>query len=444
MAVILLFHQVNDAKQRRWVQRGYCKVMDIFDWICYIGVANSVKREEAMALEEMTIRQEDGAKRVVLSVDGEEASECWIIPLTIRIGAATVRMDGIGGVATKPEHRLKGYASRVLHRAIEEMSAGDAAITMLYGIRDFYHRFGYVTAGPEYGVFLYNVKRDEPLPAGWCVREFNVQDLPAVQRIYEQATALATGTVVRTSDSRVWQRLLETPGNYPQDECWVAVSPAGAVEGYAWRARWCWSVRDILEREFPDALSFGEVIALTPGAADALLAHCRRRAAEEGKSEALLPVPPDSVVAHAARYTDARHVQLYSANGGSMVRVLSVGRLLRSMEPEWNRLIRLNGQRVSPCRIVFRTDIDEGVLLVDEDGVRSAQEQAAAGTTGEGKGASYTITLPQGMLARLVLGFAPAEDLCARLPEPLPEELVCLIKMLFPVRYQHAYLPDRY
>ncbi len=390
-----------------------------------------------MSLEEISVRQENGAKRVVLSVDGEEASECWIIPLSIRIGAATVRMDGIGGVATKPEHRMKGYASRVLHRAIEEMTAGDAAITMLYGISNFYHRFSYVTAGPEYAVFLYDVRRDEPLPAGWAVREFTPQDLPDVQSIYERATALATGAVVRTLGSRTWQKLLEAPGNYPQDECWVAVSPQGAIEGYAWRARWCWSVRDILEREFPDVLVFGEVIAVTPGAADALLALCRRRAAEEGKGEALLPVPPDSLVAVAARYTDARHVQLYSANGGSMVRVLSVERLLRALEPELNRKVRQCGQKVMACLITFRTELGEGTLAIDEDGVRSVRQQAETRH-------SYIVRLPQGTLARLALGFAPAEDLCARLPEPLAEEVVSLLKLLFSVGYQHAYLPDRY
>lgn len=390
-----------------------------------------------MAMEEIGIRQEDGAKRVVLTVDGEEASECWIVPLTIRVGVATVRIDGIGGVETKPEHRMKGYASRVLRRAVEEMTAGDAPITMLYGISNFYHRFGYVTAGPEYAVFLTDVKRDEPLPSGWTVRAFTPQDLPAVQSIYEQATALATGPIVRTPQSRTWQKLLETPGNYPQDECWVAVSPQGAVEGYAWRARWCWSVHEILEREFPDALTFGEVIALTPGAADTLLALCRRRAAEEGKDEALLPVPPDSVVAIASRYTDARQVQLYSANGGSMVRVLSVERLLRALEPELGRQIRQCEQKVTPCQITFRTELGEGTLAIDEDGVRSVRQQAETRH-------SYIVRVPQGTLARLALGFAPAEDLCARLPEPLAEEVVSLLKLLFSVGYQHAYLPDRY
>jgi len=387
--------------------------------------------------EEITIRPEGNAQHVVLCVDGEEASECWIVPLTIRLGVATVRIDGIGGVATKPAYRLRGYASRVLRRALEEMTAGEAALTMLYGIPNFYHRFGYVTAGPEYALFLYDVQREEPLPSGWQVRQFTPPDLPAVQRLYEQATALATGAVVRGEDSQTWRQLLETPGKYPQDECWVAVSPAGNVEGYAWRARWCWSIWDVLEREFPEALPFGEVVAGTPGAADTLLALCSRRAAEEGKEEALIPVPPDSVVALAARYRNARHVQLYSANGGSMVRTLDVQRLLRALQPELNRLIRQAGYAEPPCCLTIRTELGEGTLCLHEDGV-TLGEPASSGSE------RFVVEMSQGTLARLALGFAPAEDLCARLETPIPERVVALLSLLFPPRYQHAYLPDRY
>lgn len=388
-----------------------------------------------MAREEIVISQEqNGAKRIILAVDGENASWCWIVPFTIRVGCATVRMDGIGGVETKPEHRLKGYARRVLWRAVEEMSVGDAGITMLYGIRDFYHRFGYVTAGPEYWLFLYNVQAQSPLPAGWSVREFTAQDLSAVQRIYEEATALSTGVAMRSAQSSVWHRLLETPGSYPQDECWVAVSPAGEIAGYLWRARWCWSVRLILEREFPDALCFGEAVALTPGAASALLAFCRRRAREERKEEALLPVPPDGVLAFTARYTDCRMVQIYSASGGSMARVLDARRLLRALEPELSRQICGAGNADTRW-LTIRTEVGEVLLRVSPDGV---EVTADAGEPHD------VVVLPQGTLARLVLGFAPARDLCAHLSQPPSAEVVSVLERLFPVRYQHMYLPDRY
>ncbi|NSW80274.1 MAG: GNAT family N-acetyltransferase [Chthonomonadetes bacterium] len=389
-----------------------------------------------MAHEEIIITQEQGgAKRVILQVDGEDASWCWIVPFTIRIGAATVRMDGIGGVETKPEHRLKGYASRVLRRAVEEMTAGDAGITMLYGIRDFYHRFGYVTAGPEYALFLPSLSGETSYPAGWSVREFTSQDLPAVQAVYERATALATGVAVRAKDGGIWQKMLEAPGSYPQDELWVAVSPDGEIEGYVWRARWCWSIRYILESEFPNALAWGEVIALSPPAADALLTFCRRRAKEEGKEETLLPIPPDSVLAHAARYADCRAVQMYSENGGSMVRVLDTWRLLKSLEPELSRQMRATASNVPARRLTIRTECGQASLHVSSSGVEVLPEGAAP---------QEVVVIPQGTLARLALGFAPVGDLCARLPEPPTDGVTALLEALFPSRYQHMYLPDRY
>ncbi len=392
-----------------------------------------------MVNEEIAVYQEqDGAKRVVLAINGEEVSWCWIVPLVIRIGVATVRMDGIGGVETKPEHRLKGYSRRVLTRSMEEMRAGDAGISMLYGISNYYHRFEYVTAGPEYGVFLHGADVDAPLPGGWTVREFTPQDLPAVQRIYDEATALATGTAVRTEQCRVWQKLLEVPGNYPQDECWVAVAPSGQVEGYAWRARWCWSVREILEREFPQTLSFGEVIALTPASADALLAWCRRRAGEEGKEEVLLMVPPDSTVGIAARYTDCRMVQMFSSNGGSMVRLLEARRLLCALAPELTRQIRL-ASWTEPCLLTLSTELGAGTLEITPDSVRVLGEgDSAAGLP------HYTVQISGRVLARLAVGFAPAGDLCARAGIEMPQKVASLLETLFPVRYQHMYLPDRY
>jgi L-amino acid N-acyltransferase YncA len=380
------------------------------------------------------VPEKQGAKRLVLSVNNEQASECWIIPFHIRVGAAVLRMDGIGGVATKPEYRMKGYARRVLQTAVEHMSGGDACITMLYGIPDFYHRFGYVTAGPEYLLFLWNLKRESTLPAGWSYREFTPQDLPEVQRIYNQQTAQSTGTAVRSPDGRVWQQLLEASGSYPNDECWVAVDPQGAVKGYAWRARWCWSVRDVLEREYESSLVFGEVLAQCPAAADTLLALCRRRAQEEGKQEALLAVPPDSLVAHAARYQDARFEQVHQANGGSMVRVLNVQALARSMQPEWSRLVQA-AKWTERIWLTLRTEVGEATLRISPGTVRVTDE------VGE---PHVVIHLPQGTLARLVLGLAPAEELCARLPTPPPDNVSRLLRVLFPMRFQHMYLPDRY
>ena len=72
----------------------------------------------------------------------------------IRVGAAVLPMDGIAGVHTEREQRNRGFARKLLQATVDHLRQGDGALTMLYGIPDFYHRFGYVTAGPEQRLHL--------------------------------------------------------------------------------------------------------------------------------------------------------------------------------------------------------------------------------------------------------------------------------------------------
>src|SRR5437868_6051335 len=98
--------------------------------------------------------QPSGDTRAELRVDGRSVSRIFIVPFTLRVGAATLQMDGIGGVETEKEHRRRGYSRRVLEATVEWMRQRDAALSMLYGIPDFYPKFGYATAGPDHSIEL--------------------------------------------------------------------------------------------------------------------------------------------------------------------------------------------------------------------------------------------------------------------------------------------------
>jgi len=69
----------------------------------------------------------------------------------MRIGTARVKIGGILSVETEEPYRLKGYATRVMNSTLDKMKADKYAISVLLGIRDFYHRFGYapVMANPN-------------------------------------------------------------------------------------------------------------------------------------------------------------------------------------------------------------------------------------------------------------------------------------------------------
>ncbi len=380
------------------------------------------------------------SKRVDLMLGGKSISRLSIVPFTLRIGSALVRMDGIGGVGTDPKFRNRGYSRRVLEAAIEEMQRGDGALSMLYGIRDFYPKFGFATAGPDHLVYVHDLERDNTLPAGWKVRPFALDDLPAVQALYATSILNTTGTAVRPDAGGVWSYLLQAADGSDKDECRVVEGPDGKVRGYLWRARWCWYVQHKLETDNKDALVLGEVVADSPLAADAVLAACRLWAKEEAAHRSVkrivLAFPPQQSLAYAAMCQDVRFVRNYSACGGSMARVLNVTRLLQSLAPELTASLQRAGSTFTGS-LVFHTDSGDATLHLTPDTVTVTD---GALTSPD----ALHLFLPQYELARMALGAFPPGELLARLPMPVAAEAERLLEHLFPLRFPHMHLPDRY
>ncbi len=392
---------------------------------------------------EIVIRtdSDSGGTSVNLMVGGRKVSWLSIIPFTLRIGAATVRMDGIGGVGTDAHHRRRGYSRRVLEAAVTHMRAGEGALSMLYGISDFYPKFGYATAGPDYLVLLTNLERDNVLPTGWTVRDFVASDLPAMQALYAQCTTQSVGVAVRPAQGGVWSHFTAESEEGERDACHVVIGPEGTLHGYVWRARWCWYVKHKLETDFKDALVLGEVMADDPIAADAALAACRQWAQAEAEQrkvkQVVLAFPPEGALAVAAMRQEARFMQNFSASGDSMARVLDVTRLLHALASELQaRLHAAHSPFVGA--LVFETDLGDATLHITPDAV--TVETGTENTFGN----VLRIAMPQTELARLALGAFPTDDLVARLPQTPNAETARLLAILFPLRFPHMCLPDRY
>src|SRR4051812_7114681 len=216
---------------------------------------------------------ENGETLIELNLAERPVSRLYIIPLTISIGVARVRIDGIGGVETEEEYRGRGYARRVMEAALARMGGAEntmsqdpAALSFLFGISNYYEKFGYARAGPWYSLHLTELAGGDPLPVGWTVRPCTPHDLPASHALYERGTAQAVGAVIRHPSGRVWSTLAGVVAESSRDECRVVVDPSGVVAAYAWRGRDFWPVDT--EEETPDALAIGEAIAFGPAAAD--------------------------------------------------------------------------------------------------------------------------------------------------------------------------------
>jgi GNAT superfamily N-acetyltransferase len=392
--------------------------------------------------------QPSGDTRAELRIDGRAVSRLFIVPFTLRIGAAAVRMDGIAGVETEKEHRRRGYSRRVLEATVDWMRQGDAALSMLYGIPDFYPKFGYATAGPDHLIELPGPFGDTTLPSGWAARPFAPANLPALQRLYDENTARAVGAAVRSEMAGPWTKLAALNGK-GGEECRVVMDSQAQIRGYAWRARWTWYVIN-WERNDPEAMVIAEAMAEGPASADAVLAACRAWAAEESETRSqpakrvILSLPPEGPVAAAAMQQRAHFSRRYQACGGSMVRVLDVERLLRALQPELTTRLRAAGSPFSG-RLQIQTEmggatlrVSSGCVLVEDQSVRPAATPPVAPPP------ELALRLRQSTLARLALGAFPPEDLLARLEAPPDEKTRQLLQILFPLRHPHMYLPDRF
>jgi hypothetical protein len=214
----------------------------------------------------------------------------------------------------------------------------------------------------------------------------------------------------------------------------------------------------ILERHEPDALVIAEVMADGAAAADAVLTACRAWAAEDSEARTepvkrvILGLPPEGAVAAAAMYQGAHLIRRYQRCGGSMVRVLDVGRLLEALRPELAERLRAAGSPFSGI-LRLQTEIGEAALLITPGGITVDEKQASSEPARYGAGArahsgktagEVAVRLPQATLARLALGAFPPEDLLTRLEKPPSERARQLLAILFPLRHPHMYLPDRF
>ncbi|MBC7644644.1 MAG: GNAT family N-acetyltransferase, partial [Thermoleophilia bacterium] len=185
--------------------------------------------------------------------------------------------------------RKQGLATRLMDHAIETMRERGAQVSLLYGIDNFYHRWGYASCGDEHSLRLLLPEPASPssrgrLPVGWNLREATPADQPQLQAIYELSAATVAGSNLGASRARAWNWLgtsLECGSPARRDgwpngpatgspECTVLTDDHGEIAGYLWLATGSYSV-DELARRNPDDAVVGELHARDDEAAAAMV-----------------------------------------------------------------------------------------------------------------------------------------------------------------------------
>lgn len=128
--------------------------------------------------------------------DGKLVTHWGIWDYTCRVGGCGLRVAGVGAVACHRDYQKRGLITKTLRESLAVLDEAGYDLTTLFGIPDFYHRFGYTRGweAPSYRVDLGQLPEEKP-----DARPRKLRPQNADQRvdIYNRQFAGLTGTAVR-------------------------------------------------------------------------------------------------------------------------------------------------------------------------------------------------------------------------------------------------------
>jgi len=316
-------------------------------------------------------------ENILLLRSSDKIASCLqIFPKPIRIGSASVTIAGVGNVATHPEYRGRGYATRLLEQSVRLMRGRGYGLSVLFTkIHNFYQRLGWGIACPRYKYVIPTAEEGHKDSSEFQVEPLEQDDLNDIMHIYEASNKRRTLSVRRSEEC--WRRQLSH--RLAEEIESAVVRKDGGLLAYGrftTTAKRLWIIEAGSPRE-------GKAPSRE------LLKYARARARGEGLNYISAYIPPDIRLADEILKSGGRdETRSWS---GLMARVVSLERLFESILPELNE--RVSDKEISG-KIQIRTDEGEISLKIGPGGVGVAEM---------GTGAPYRVQHPT--LAQHLTGY---------------------------------------
>ena len=281
------------------------------------------------------------ASRIGL-IDGGVVTHWGVWGYDMRIGGAHVSVGGVGVVATHADYRKKGLMARTARASIDAMREMGYDMTMLFGIDDYYDKFGYVRAWSEvdYKAKIRDLPREKPDAA---LPRFALRQRDGVDRIYNRENSVFTGTAVRPT--------------YIRDRDLIR------HDGYLWRDRRGETVGYVV------VVSEGESFCCSDhgGDVEQVLRAVARIGRQRGHKEVRFSgLSYDSPLCKRLRRGNCRAEIEFKKCGGAMINTLNLNSVLRKVSGELSR--RLKRSHLADWRgEILVTDPRDKALLVIAD-----------------------------------------------------------------------------
>ncbi|MDK1022192.1 MAG: GNAT family N-acetyltransferase [Candidatus Hydrogenedentes bacterium] len=346
-------------------------------------------------------------------LDGEIAGALRLTTETMRIGEARLKVGGLGWMTTAPRHRHRGVCTQLLQGTLKYMYEHRCHVSMLFGIPNFYRRFGYATTLASYTITLDAAEAASSLSGAYKIRKVKPGDIAAIQKMHNAADSNVACSLVRSSAhlKRKWDRFKTAK---------VFTSQQGKVLAYA--------LTELDER----ALLVHEAAADDPAAALDVIAHCARLAQDNYKPRIRFSIPPEHPFAHLLARYDSIHEMHLARDRGGMLAFVDLGEALESMVPEWEGLVAHSVVADRHC---------EATLLVEGTSYRLRAHHGAvdvAESAGKNK-----FSLSRADLMRLLTGYSHFEDVFQQERRLIAADARAFLAAIFPKRNPYVHTFDR-
>jgi len=336
-----------------------------------------------------------------------------IFAFPIRIGIATLQLGGIGGVCTLPAFRRQGYNEALLNHCLAQMQQLGHDLSLLGGIPDYYHRFGYAVVMPTWQIKFSSQQLLKFSPTH-DIRKITPEDLPGLQHLFEQEFSGVDGTHVRTRE--FWQYHFKL-----NPIIYIAENQAKQPVGYIWL-------------ETRDQIRIKEAAAETVVAATSLLQFVAREAQPRFQAEISGNLHPEQpFVRFLQPRCDFSITTQHRSNGGWMARVMNLIPAFQKLAPELSVRLQKSNAKMH-LNVGFRTDLGDLVLACHSGQVQVSREAPTHGF----------IELPQSVLAQMIYGYHHFTDLAADHALQIPAAYLPLIQILFPKKMAFLGEPDHF
>ncbi|MDH7602175.1 MAG: GNAT family N-acetyltransferase [Armatimonadota bacterium] len=357
-----------------------------------------------------------------LYVEGKKVSWLTLIDYSQRIGGAVVRMGGIAGVGTEPSERMKGYSRRVIEDTIRFMQNEGYDVSWLFGIRDFYPKFGYAVcmAPTTLTIATRDAERAKDALGCFSVRPYAEGDLDALIELYNSANQSRTGTLVR---ERGRFSGISKGSRWSIDAHVIVVTgPEDSFVGYA--------AYDKNETE----VIVTEVESLDLHAYPNLLYEFAKLAIERRTGSISILLPPDHPFAEFCHRYECTVTTNYARCGGGMGRIINLRSLFEKIAGELSRRLAVSEHRDADTCLWISTDIGEIALLLRNGEVRIVDECDRANS----------VQIPQPRLAQLVYGYRSARDMLTEPGVVFSGAALSILETLFPPQNPYVWAADHF